>query len=57
MSIINDKTPIIFDQIDKISSDFQKMFNIKFGSMKISAKPTVVVKFCKLHFFSREERG
>ena len=41
MSIIDDKTPIILDRIDKISSDFQKMFKTKFGSMKNSAKPTV----------------
>ena len=32
MSIVDDKTPIILDWIDKISSDFQKMFKTKFGS-------------------------
>ena len=35
MSIIDDKTPIILDRIDKIGSGFQKMFKTKFGSMKI----------------------
>ena len=47
MSIIDDKAPIILDFIGKIGSDFQKMFKIKFGLMKISAKPTVLVNFCK----------
>ena len=57
MSIIDDKTPIIFDQVDKIGSDFQKMFKTEFSSMKISAKPSVSVNFCKFHFFSRGEGG
>ena len=52
MSIIDDKTPLIFDWIDKIGSNFQKMFKTKFGSMKISAKITVLVDFRKFHFFS-----
>ena len=52
MSIIDDKSPIILDWIDKVGSDFQKMFKIKFGLMKISAKPTVLVNFCKCYFFS-----
>ena len=52
MSMVDDKTPIILDRIDKIGSDFQKMFNTKFGSMKISAKPTVLVNFCNFYFFS-----
>ena len=43
MSIIDDKTPIILYQIDKIGSGFQKMFKTKLGSMKsiklISQKP------------------
>ena len=42
-STIDDKTPKILDRIDKIGSDFQKMFKTKFGLMKISAKPTVLV--------------
>ena len=50
MSIIDDKTPIILDRMDKIGSDFQKK-KTKFGSMKISSKPTVLVDFCKFHFF------
>ena len=60
MSIIDDQTPIILDRLDKIASYFQKMFKTKFakfGSMKISAKPTVLVNFHKFHFFSRRERG
>ena len=55
MSVIDDKTPIILEWIDKIGSDFQKIFRNKFGSMKIPAKPTVLVnfrKFRKFHFFS-----
>ena len=51
MSIIDDKAPIILARIDKIGSDFQKIFKTKFDSRKISAKPTALVNFCKFHFF------
>ena len=40
MSVIDEKKPMIFYWIDKIDSDFQKMFKTKFGLMKISAKLT-----------------
>ena len=50
MSTINDKTLIIFDRIDKIGSGFQKIFKTKFDSMKVSAKATVSVNFCKYYF-------
>ena len=53
MSTIDDKTPIFLDWIDKIGSDFKKMFKTKFGSMKISAKSTVLVNFCKFYFFAK----
>ena len=53
MSIIDNKTPIIIDRIDKIGAAYQKMFKTKFGLIKISAKPTILVKFYKFHFFSR----
>ena len=49
MSIIDDKTPIIIDHIDKIVSDFQKRFKTKVASKKISTKPRVFVHFCKFH--------
>ena len=52
MSIIDGKAPIILDFIGKIGSDFQKMFEIKFGLMKILVKPTVLVNFYKFYFFS-----
>ena len=35
MPIIDHKTPIMLDRIDKIGSDFQKMFKTKFGLLKI----------------------
>ena len=53
MSITDDKTPIIIDRIVKIGAAYQKMFKTKFGLIKISAKPTILVKFYKFHFFSR----
>ena len=53
MSITDDNTPIILDQIDQINSDFQKMFKTKFGWMKLSANFIVLVNFCKFYFFSR----
>ena len=57
MSIIDDKTPIIFDRIDKIGSDFQKMFKTKFGLMKISTNPTISVNFSKFYIFTGSGRG
>ena len=45
MSIIDNKTHIILDRINKIGSGFQKMFKTEFGLMKISAGPTVLVNF------------
>ena len=51
MSIIDDKAPVILDWIDKIGSDFQRMFKTKFGPRRISAKPTVLVNFCKFQLF------
>ena len=58
MSIIDDQTPIILDRLHKMASYFQKMFKTKFakyGWIKISVKPTVLVNFHKFHFFSRRE--
>ena len=52
MSIIDDKAPVILDWIDKIGSDFQRMLKTKFGPRRISAKPTVLVNFCKFLLFS-----
>ena len=51
MSIIDDKTSIIFDPIGKIGSDFQKISKTKFRSMKILAKSTVLIIFYEFHFF------
>ena len=56
MSIIDDKAPIIFDRIDKIGSNFQKMFKTKFGLMKISTNPAISVNFSKFYFY-REWEG
>ena len=53
MPIIDDKTPIIFDRIDKIDSDFQKMLKTKVCSMKISAKHAVLLNFCNFQIFFR----
>ena len=57
MSIIDDKAPIIFDRIDKIGSDFQKMFKTKFGLMKISTNPAISVNFSKFYFYREWEGG
>ena len=57
MSIIDDKTPIIFDRIDKIGSDFQKMFKTKFDLMKISTNPIISVNFSKFYIFTGSGRG
>ena len=56
MSIIDDKALIIFDRIDKIGSNFQKMFKTKFGLMKISTNPAISVNFSKFYFY-REWEG
>ena len=57
MSIIDDKAPIIFDWIDKIGSNFQKMFKTKFGLMKISTNPAISVNFSKFYFYREWEGG
>ena len=57
MSIIDDKAPIIFDRIDKIGSNFQKMFKSKFGLMKISTNPAISVNFSKFYFYREWEGG
>ena len=57
MSIIDDKAPIIFDRIDKIGSNFQKMFKTKFGLMKISTNPAISVNFSKFYFYREWEGG
>ena len=46
--MVDDKTPTMFDRVDKIGPDFQKTFRSKFDSIKILEKTTISVNFCLL---------
>ena len=48
MTMVDDKTPAMFDRVDKIGPDFQKTFRSKFDSIKILEKTTISVNFCLL---------
>ena len=52
--MVDDKTPTILNQVDKIGLDFQKTFGSKFDSIIILVKTTILVNFCKFHFFPGE---
>ena len=52
--MVDDKTPTILNQVDKIGLDFQKTFGSKFDSIIILVKTTILVNFCRFHFFPGE---